>query len=76
MHSVVIGPGLGRDPQTQADVEKVIYQIKELGLPLVIDAVSNDEFCFLRLYTAHYYCLVGHGVCYLVKRKAFPDGMN
>ncbi|KAI0243104.1 ATP-dependent (S)-NAD(P)H-hydrate dehydratase [Lamellibrachia satsuma] len=38
MHSVVIGPGLGRDSQLLNNVKGVIETAKELQLPLVIDA--------------------------------------
>ncbi|KAF6040025.1 CARKD [Bugula neritina] len=37
-HTVVIGPGLGRDPVKLQIVEKVLREIKERKLPLVIDA--------------------------------------
>ncbi|XP_030836566.1 ATP-dependent (S)-NAD(P)H-hydrate dehydratase [Strongylocentrotus purpuratus] len=38
MHSVVIGPGLGRDQKLLDKVKIVITEAKELDLPLVIDA--------------------------------------
>ncbi|XP_067948144.1 ATP-dependent (S)-NAD(P)H-hydrate dehydratase-like isoform X2 [Watersipora subatra] len=37
-HSVVLGPGLGRDSKQLQIAERLIYEIKERGLPLVIDA--------------------------------------
>ncbi|XP_070554424.1 ATP-dependent (S)-NAD(P)H-hydrate dehydratase-like [Ptychodera flava] len=38
MHSVVIGPGLGRDDSILQNVKEIIIKCRELDLPLVIDA--------------------------------------
>lgn len=38
MHSVVIGPGLGRNERILANVGAIINRVKELQLPMVIDA--------------------------------------
>jgi ATP-dependent NAD(P)H-hydrate dehydratase len=37
-HSVVIGPGLGRDDRILATVGQIIDKVKELDLPMVLDA--------------------------------------
>ncbi|XP_071486114.1 ATP-dependent (S)-NAD(P)H-hydrate dehydratase-like [Diadema antillarum] len=42
MHSVVIGPGLGRDQGLLDTVKDIISAARELELPLVIDAVGAD----------------------------------
>ncbi|HEY6436998.1 MAG TPA: NAD(P)H-hydrate dehydratase, partial [Ignavibacteriaceae bacterium] len=38
LHSVVIGPGLGRDDRILATVGQIIDKVKELDLPMVLDA--------------------------------------
>lgn len=38
MHALVIGPGLGREPQVFESVLQVIKQAREIELPLVLDA--------------------------------------
>ena len=38
LHSLVIGPGLGRDPLMQDTVAEVITKAKELKVPIVLDA--------------------------------------
>ena len=38
LHSLVIGPGLGRDDNVLAAVAQIILAARERGLPLVIDA--------------------------------------
>ncbi|XP_063675756.1 ATP-dependent (S)-NAD(P)H-hydrate dehydratase-like [Bolinopsis microptera] len=38
LHCVVIGPGLGRDPETKDIVSKWIEIIKEQNIPVIIDA--------------------------------------
>lgn len=40
LHSLVIGPGLGRDPVILARVKKLIMVAKEMKKNIVIDAVS------------------------------------
>lgn len=41
LHSLIIGPGLGRDPLVLSRVKKIIAVAKELQKNLVIDAVST-----------------------------------
>ena len=41
LHSLVIGPGLGRDPVVLARVRKIVMMAKEMQKNLVIDAVSS-----------------------------------
>jgi ATP-dependent NAD(P)H-hydrate dehydratase len=38
LHSVVIGPGLGRDDRILATVGQIIDKVKEIDLPMVLDA--------------------------------------
>lgn len=38
LHSLVIGPGLGRDDTVLAAVGQIILAARERGLPMVIDA--------------------------------------
>ncbi|XP_054153391.1 ATP-dependent (S)-NAD(P)H-hydrate dehydratase-like [Oppia nitens] len=38
LHAVVIGPGLGRNDQTLANVGAIIDKVKELNLPMILDA--------------------------------------
>jgi NAD(P)H-hydrate repair Nnr-like enzyme with NAD(P)H-hydrate dehydratase domain len=38
LHTLVVGPGLGRDPTTLACVGRVITAARAIGLPLVVDA--------------------------------------
>lgn len=40
LHSIVIGPGLGRDPVVLARVKKIVLAAKEMQKNIVIDAVS------------------------------------
>lgn len=44
LHSVVIGPGLGRDPKLLETVAKIILELKQLNKPIVIDAVRILSF--------------------------------
>ena len=44
MHSIVIGPGLGRNPQVFEKVKKIITHARSKDIPLVIDAVSLVYF--------------------------------
>jgi len=37
MHSLVVGPGLGRDPFTMKCTEEIIKHAKEMKIPIVID---------------------------------------
>lgn len=41
LHSLVIGPGLGRDPVVLAQVKKLVMAAKEMQKNIVIDAVSS-----------------------------------
>ena len=41
LHSLVIGPGLGRDPKTMSAVKSLISVAKEQEKDIVIDAVNN-----------------------------------
>lgn len=41
LHSLVIGPGLGRDPKTLNTVKSLISVAKEQEKDIVIDAVNN-----------------------------------
>ncbi|KAG1676106.1 ATP-dependent (S)-NAD(P)H-hydrate dehydratase [Nymphon striatum] len=43
LHSIVIGPGLGRDEKVLNVVKEIIAQIKVLDIPMVIDAVNNSD---------------------------------
>ena len=38
IHSLIIGPGLGRDPRVLQNIEMIIKLVIELDIPLVIDA--------------------------------------
>lgn len=38
LHSLVVGPGLGRDPSTMQTVREILAEAKNLELPIVIDA--------------------------------------
>ena len=51
LHSLVIGPGLGRDPKTLSAVKLLISVAKEQEKDIVIDAVNSSfkEFTFLNL---------------------------
>ena len=40
LHSLVVGPGLGRDPVILERVKKILAMAKEMQKSLVIDAVS------------------------------------
>ena len=40
LHSLVVGPGLGRDPVILECVKKILAMAKEMQKSLVIDAVS------------------------------------
>lgn len=41
LHSLVVGPGLGRDPLVLSRVKKLILAAKEMQKNIVIDAVSH-----------------------------------
>jgi len=40
MHSIVIGPGLGRQPSVLQTVKELIAHLQQMHLPMVVDAVS------------------------------------
>jgi ATP-dependent NAD(P)H-hydrate dehydratase len=41
IHSLVIGPGLGRDEPTMETAKSIISEAKKLQLPLVLDGVKQ-----------------------------------
>lgn len=57
LHAVLIGPGLGRDPNTFQVVGSIIQECKKLKKPLVIDADGlfylNDNFDIIKDYPSN-----------------------
>lgn len=43
LHSLIIGPGLGRDPLVHACIKNIIKAAKEAQIPMVLDGVSEPE---------------------------------
>jgi len=54
MHSIVIGPGLGRNPQVFEKVKKIITHARSKDIPLVIDAdglfLLNQDLSLIKGY--------------------------
>ncbi|CAB4028394.1 ATP-dependent (S)-NAD(P)H-hydrate dehydratase, partial [Paramuricea clavata] len=49
LHTLVVGPGLGRDSQILSVVKNIVMKAKEQGKQLVIDAVCYELFYYLTM---------------------------
>ena len=47
MHAVVIGPGLGRHCDTLQQVQALIFELKRMNMPIILDAVRMH---YIKLY--------------------------
>ncbi len=54
-HSLVVGPGLGKDPVILQNVKEIIQEAKHLQKNLVIDAVSS---VLALLFSVSYNCKI------------------
>lgn len=67
LHSVVIGPGLGRDENLLNKTAKIINMIETLNRPMVIDAVriENIKSIYNDFYLICNYFFIEKGWCAL-----------
>lgn len=66
MHSMVVGPGLGRDPKVLEATGIIIKEAKKIGMPLVLDA---DALYFLSSSKEGIDAVKGHEKCILTPNR-------